>query len=630
MKEKEHRLSAVVFTDIAGFSKMMEQDEKGTLDLVKAHNDLIYSLVDKHGGEVIKTIGDAFLVAFNNTNEAVLCCVEIQNGLQIVNRDVKNHPLLLRIGIYLGDVYFYENDAMGEAINIASRLQGLAYPGKIIISREVYSLVENKLGLTVRNLGKVDLKNISKDVHVFEIDPSVKSLEAPGDHLLNKKDSTPGTQESLYADEYTPDGFAEMAGKERAEKIQERLVQVQDRIREKARNMVEGAFEKAGRFYPPVPGSIKNEIKQRAQRLEHAKVETSEDNAGRKKYFARIKDVLQRKLERLKSGFRIHASVFGAVNGFLFAINMLTSISFAWFPIPLGAWGIGLFMHWAAYKVFKNKKTEIDRFDYLSPEQLQTLEKYMNSKRGIGMHAAASAAVSAFCLLMNFYSGFGTPWFLIVAASLGVPLAIHAAVQGAIQASIRDKLKRIMRGVPRKALIKDEASGPKEYIQALKLKSEIINALGKASPDQKAMVPEMTRILDQYSEAIRVLGTQAEKYSVLLKTYDVDSFYREKDKIRKRLETVTTESLKQEYLNAEGHLDKQIKSFNILSEKEELIQMRIKSTLSALEKMKMDILMLEDLSTHMSVLNTARKKAEELEEYSRDLEEGYRILEDEL
>lgn len=169
MEKKDYRLAAIVFTDIVGFSRMMEKDEKGTLQLLHMHNDLIQGIVAKRGGTVIKTIGDAFMLDFRNTVDALQCAMDIQYSLHEYNKDHRDLPLVLRIGIHLGDIYFYENDALGEGINIASRLQAAAHPGCICISQDVYNLVLNKVDFTADKLGKMSLKNISKEIHAYEI-----------------------------------------------------------------------------------------------------------------------------------------------------------------------------------------------------------------------------------------------------------------------------------------------------------------------------------------------------------------------------------------------------------------------------------------------------------------------------
>lgn len=169
MEQKDYRLAAIMYTDIVGFSRMMEKDEAGTLELLRYHNGLVSEAASKRRGAVIKTIGDAFLVDFRNTVDALQCAMDIQAELYERNKAGGSAPLLLRIGVHLGDIYFFENDALGEGINIASRLQSLARPGCICFSQDVYNQVLNKIDFRADKLGKVSLKNISKEIHAYEI-----------------------------------------------------------------------------------------------------------------------------------------------------------------------------------------------------------------------------------------------------------------------------------------------------------------------------------------------------------------------------------------------------------------------------------------------------------------------------
>jgi class 3 adenylate cyclase len=169
MEQKDYRLAAIMYTDIAGFSRMMEKDEAGTLEILTYHNELIAGIVERHHGTIIKTIGDALLIDFKNTVEALQSAMEIQDKLYAHNKENPGLPLLVRIGVHLGDIYFYENDALGEGINIAARLQSLARPGCICFSQDVYNLVLNKIEFRAEKLGKVSLKNITKEVHAYEI-----------------------------------------------------------------------------------------------------------------------------------------------------------------------------------------------------------------------------------------------------------------------------------------------------------------------------------------------------------------------------------------------------------------------------------------------------------------------------
>ena len=171
MEHKDYRLAAIMFTDIVGFSRMMEEDEPETLKTLDYNNKLVREQVEKYRRSVIKTIVDAFLAQFSTTLDAVQCALAVQEGIREYNEAKQGKPLTLRIGVHLGDIYFYENDALGEGINIASRLQSATKPGHITISREVYSQVSGKIPMKVESMGQVHLKNITREVHAYEIIP---------------------------------------------------------------------------------------------------------------------------------------------------------------------------------------------------------------------------------------------------------------------------------------------------------------------------------------------------------------------------------------------------------------------------------------------------------------------------
>ncbi len=170
MEQKDYRLAAILYTDIVGFSKMMGENEAETLRILDIHNKIIEKAVSLFHGKVIKTIGDAYMVDFRNTVEALQCAIEIQERLYEYNQSSEGYKLLIRIGLHLGDIYFYEKDAFGEGINIAARLQSFAKPGCICFSQDVFNQVLNKIDFHAEKLGRVSLKNIAKEIHAYEIE----------------------------------------------------------------------------------------------------------------------------------------------------------------------------------------------------------------------------------------------------------------------------------------------------------------------------------------------------------------------------------------------------------------------------------------------------------------------------
>jgi adenylate cyclase len=170
----EHRrLAAIMFTDIVGFSRQMGSNETRTLRLLEVHNEIIQRAVAAHHGQVIKTVGDAFLVDFPSVVNAVQCAQQIQARFQTHNADKEPvEQIHVRIGIHSGDIVRRAGDVFGDGVNIAARLQELAEPDALCISQVVYQEIEQKLPLgRVVSLGQPALKNITQRFPVYLLYP---------------------------------------------------------------------------------------------------------------------------------------------------------------------------------------------------------------------------------------------------------------------------------------------------------------------------------------------------------------------------------------------------------------------------------------------------------------------------
>ena len=141
------RLSAIVFTDIQGFTSATQRDEKGALHLVDELERISAPIIADHAGRRIKSIGDGMLIEFPNALDALNGAVSLQLGIRERNRAEPSRAINLRIGIHLGDVEVRGDDILGDAVNIASRIEPLAEPGTICLSAQVYDQVRNKVTL---------------------------------------------------------------------------------------------------------------------------------------------------------------------------------------------------------------------------------------------------------------------------------------------------------------------------------------------------------------------------------------------------------------------------------------------------------------------------------------------------
>jgi adenylate cyclase len=165
----QRRLAAILAADVVGYSRLMEQDEAGTLAALKVRrHDVLAPVVAQHNGRVVKVMGDGVLVEFGSVVDAVQCAVELQKGFTEANQGVAEiNRIVLRIGINLGDVIVEGSDLYGDGVNVAARLEGLAEPGGIYVSATVHDHVTGKLALEFDDLGERTLKNIVKPVRVY-------------------------------------------------------------------------------------------------------------------------------------------------------------------------------------------------------------------------------------------------------------------------------------------------------------------------------------------------------------------------------------------------------------------------------------------------------------------------------
>jgi adenylate cyclase len=136
--------------------------------MLELHRQVLRPIFAKHGGREVKTIGDAFLVEFGSALEAALCAVEVQRGIQRLNLK-RGGNLRVRIGIHVGDVVHQGDDVLGDAVNVASRIERLAEPGGVCISEPVYVQIRNKLELPIVPLGAQKLKNLNVPMEVFRL-----------------------------------------------------------------------------------------------------------------------------------------------------------------------------------------------------------------------------------------------------------------------------------------------------------------------------------------------------------------------------------------------------------------------------------------------------------------------------
>src|SRR5271170_5154816 len=164
------KIAAIFAADIAGYSKLVAEDEEETLRRLASYREVMDDFIARAGGRIFNTAGDAVLAEFSSAVEAVRCAIDIQESLRTRNMAYPpSRQMSFRIGITIGDVVERDGDLLGDGVNIAARLEGLAEVGGICVSRAVHEQVANKLSVQFADIGAQEVKNIPTPVHAYMI-----------------------------------------------------------------------------------------------------------------------------------------------------------------------------------------------------------------------------------------------------------------------------------------------------------------------------------------------------------------------------------------------------------------------------------------------------------------------------
>lgn len=211
----QRRLAAILAADVAGFSRSMGIDEEGTLAQLKAHRrELLDPKVEEYSGRIVKTTGDGFLAEFASVVDAVRCAIDIQHAMVARNADVRAEKRIeFRIGINVGDIIIDDGDIFGDGVNVAARLEGLAEPNGICVSRRVVEDTRGKVDATFEDGGEHRLKNIAWPVQVYRFGFGAKtSMARPALPLPEKPSIAILPFQNMSGDpaqEYFADGVVE-------------------------------------------------------------------------------------------------------------------------------------------------------------------------------------------------------------------------------------------------------------------------------------------------------------------------------------------------------------------------------------------------------------------------------------
>jgi adenylate cyclase len=222
LQEGERRLAAIMFVDVVGYTALTQKDEPFALQAVSRIRQLSSSVFDRHGGRLVKTMGDGFLVEFSSAMDGVLCGIELQHMMRERSAEAPGGGAQIKIGIHVGDVIHENGDVLGDAVNIASRIEPLAGPGEICISGEVMKQVKSRLSYAMVPMGPQKLKNVSEPVETYKVllpgsgQSEARALAAGRDRrrlvVLPMNSYSPDPNDEYFADGMTEEIITKLSG----------------------------------------------------------------------------------------------------------------------------------------------------------------------------------------------------------------------------------------------------------------------------------------------------------------------------------------------------------------------------------------------------------------------------------
>ena len=262
----ERRLIAILAADVEGYSRHMERDEAATLATLSSHRLIVDDLIASHNGRITGTAGDSVLAEFQSVVDALDCAMKMQEAVGVANESQPTeHRLLFRIGINVGDVMVKDGDIFGDGVNIAARLETLADPGGICVSRGVRDHVRKMGQYAFQDLGEQSVKNIAQPIRAFRVrsstdkpnrepsdeapaasSPAAQHADDPAAFELAfweaMKDSKDPTEFEAYLEQYPSGAFAALAEARLQALLQEQVAPAEPAVTDPDVSAVELAF----------------------------------------------------------------------------------------------------------------------------------------------------------------------------------------------------------------------------------------------------------------------------------------------------------------------------------------------------------------------------------------------------
>lgn len=394
----QRKLSAIFSADVVGYSRLMRDDELATIKLISEYREVMFSLILQHKGRVVDSPGDNVLAEFSSVVDAVQSAVTFQREIKARNEELpENRKMKFRIGINIGDVIQEGERIYGDGVNIASRLEGLAEPGGICISRTAYDQIESKLPLGYEYLGERVVKNISKPLYAYRV-------------IIDEEDVS--QQKENQEDRKSQKNHRHSRHKSRGENFERSFRQVKGHLVDFAKEMKDD--EELSETYKEIRGQFR----------------TFADN---------ISGSPEQRRQALQSIFQNkHLQLFFGIAGFLFLINILISYGRWWFQYPLVSIGLVLYLLWVKstlfspdklnalkHRLFEKELLKLNRDDRNSNEGRAQAGKWANERVHFYSHLYIYIGINVFLITINLLTNPFKWWFPFPLLGWSIILFLH-------------------------------------------------------------------------------------------------------------------------------------------------------------------------------------------------------------
>ena len=351
---------------------------------------------------------------------------------------------------------------------------------------------------------------------------------------------------------------------------------------------------------------------------------------------ARFVQRTRERAESARSGLSVHGVTYAAVNSFLLLINLVTSPGFLWCLFPLSAWGIGLLHHLTEARVRAREARDAAALPPLTRGTLARIRKLFSLRRRLHHHLSTVAGLSAFLVGVNIFLAPGAPWSIFPIFALGVPLAIHYAVartrrrrlrRELEEAGLEDEPTAVPRGGREPSANEVSPAHAPLLAEAVELRETILGELQVGGAEAERWRTDLQPELDAYTEHIGALLQARRDLERAEARVSAAEVTQELAALRGKLEDASSPDLRREYQTAVEQYEAQLKTLQDLQERMEMIDLRAKSAVLALQQLSLDIPRLRAAPTGESAaLLSLRDKAQELTHYLEDLRAGHRDL----